>query len=166
MVSSKNKRKLRANNQNLERNPLITPLREICLASLNFPLMFCNFPLIFCNTSFYKDIRIHLIFESIECFVNLLFPNKIFFIWQISINVVKVTNVFLFFHGIKICCYSVSWRCNIWIAIPHCSLRVWSARITWVKVFKNGPSKICGRQPLKKLKWYYRLRQTISLQIF
>ena len=24
----------------------------------------------------------------------------------------------------------------------------------WVKVFKNGPSKICGRQPLKKLKWY------------
>ena len=28
----------------------------------------------------------------------------------------------------------------------------------WVKVFKNGPSKICGRQPLKKLKW--------NLQIF
>ena len=22
----------------------------------------------------------------------------------------------------------------------------------WVKVFKNGPSRICGRQPLKKLK--------------
>ena len=22
----------------------------------------------------------------------------------------------------------------------------------WVKVFKNGPSEICGRQPLKKLK--------------
>ena len=22
----------------------------------------------------------------------------------------------------------------------------------WVKVFKNGPSKICGRQPLKNLK--------------
>ena len=21
---------------------------------------------------------------------------------------------------------------------------------TWVQVFKNGPSKICGRQPLKK----------------
>ena len=30
----------------------------------------------------------------------------------------------------------------------------------WVQVFKNGPSKICGRQPLKNLK------QTISLQIF
>ena len=24
----------------------------------------------------------------------------------------------------------------------------------WDKVFKNGPSKICGRQPLKKLKLY------------
>ena len=24
----------------------------------------------------------------------------------------------------------------------------------WVKVFKNRPSKICGRQPLKNLKWY------------
>ena len=30
----------------------------------------------------------------------------------------------------------------------------------WFQVFKNGPSKICGRQPLKILKW------TISLQIF
>ena len=25
---------------------------------------------------------------------------------------------------------------------------------TWDKVFKNGPSKICGRQPLKNLKRY------------
>ena len=25
--------------------------------------------------------------------------------------------------------------------------------IIWVKVFKNGPSKIWGRQPLKNLKW-------------
>ena len=24
----------------------------------------------------------------------------------------------------------------------------------WVKVFKNGPSKICGRQPLKIFTWY------------
>ena len=24
----------------------------------------------------------------------------------------------------------------------------------WEKVFKNGPSKICGRQPLKNLKEY------------
>ena len=36
----------------------------------------------------------------------------------------------------------------------------------WDKAFKNGPSKICGRQPLKKLKGYVLLKQTISLQIF
>ena len=36
----------------------------------------------------------------------------------------------------------------------------------WDKVFKNGPSKICGRQPLKSLKEYGLLKQTISPQIF
>ena len=36
-----------------------------------------------------------------------------------------------------------------------------SVQYIWVKVFKNGPCKICGRQVLKKLKWYGLLRQTI-----
>ena len=36
----------------------------------------------------------------------------------------------------------------------------------WVKVFKNGPSKICGKQPLKKLKEYGLPKQTIPLQTF
>ena len=27
----------------------------------------------------------------------------------------------------------------------------------WCKIFKNGPSKSCGRQSLKNLKWYYGL---------
>ena len=30
----------------------------------------------------------------------------------------------------------------------------------WEKVFKNGPSKICGRQLLKDLKEYGLLKQT------
>ena len=34
------------------------------------------------------------------------------------------------------------------------------------KVFKNGLSKVCGRQPLKNLKKYGLVSQTISLQIF
>ena len=34
------------------------------------------------------------------------------------------------------------------------------------KVSNNGPSKICGKQPLKKLNWYGLLRQSIPLQIF
>ena len=37
------------------------------------------------------------------------------------------------------------------------NLIVWSRcpseMIIWGKVFKNGPSKICGRQPLKNLNW-------------
>ena len=36
----------------------------------------------------------------------------------------------------------------------------------WDKVSKNGPSKNCGREPLKKLKGYGQLKQTISLQMF
>ena len=36
----------------------------------------------------------------------------------------------------------------------------------WDKVFTSVPSKICGRQPLKNLKGYGLLQQTISLQIF
>ena len=34
------------------------------------------------------------------------------------------------------------------------------------KFFKSGLSKFCGRQPLKNLKGYGLLKQTISLQIF
>ena len=38
--------------------------------------------------------------------------------------------------------------------------------LKWIKVFKNGPSKICGRQPSKNLKCYGLPKQTKSLQIF
>ena len=34
----------------------------------------------------------------------------------------------------------------------------------WVKVFKSGPSKISGRQPIRNLKWYDLLRQTNFLK--
>ena len=36
----------------------------------------------------------------------------------------------------------------------------------WVKVFKNGLSKICGRQPLKNLKCYDLPRQTYITSTF
>ena len=32
----------------------------------------------------------------------------------------------------------------------------------WVKVFKNGPSKICGRQPLKNLMLYCLPKHMVS----
>ena len=34
------------------------------------------------------------------------------------------------------------------------------------EVFKNGPSKICGRQPLKNLKVYGLLKQAVHIQMF
>ena len=46
------------------------------------------------------------------------------------------------------------------------NLRWLLTRYIWEKVFKNGPNKICGRQPLKYFKWYGRSAQTIPLQIF
>ena len=39
-------------------------------------------------------------------------------------------------------------------------------RFTYEPVFKNGPSKICGRQPLKNLKGYGLLKQTISEVVY
>ena len=48
-------------------------------------------------------------------------------------------------------------------------MEIWYSRMQpwttkWDKEFKNGPSKICGRQPLKIWKIWYE--QTISLQFF
>ena len=37
-------------------------------------------------------------------------------------------------------------------AVKELSCNKWKK--LWDKVFKNGPSKICGRQPLKNLKTY------------
>ena len=38
--------------------------------------------------------------------------------------------------------------------------------ILWDKVFNSGLNKFCGRQPLKKLKGYRILKQTISFKFF
>ena len=38
-----------------------------------------------------------------------------------------------------------------------------SMRVIWDKVFKNGSSKICGRQSLKNGKGYRLLKQTLYL---
>ena len=40
--------------------------------------------------------------------------------------------------------------------------RCWSSSLHMGQSFKNGQSKICGRQPLKNLKWYGLIKQTIS----
>ena len=43
---------------------------------------------------------------------------------------------------------------NIWFLI----LNDCSKKRIWAKAFKNGPIKICRRQPLKNLKWYSFLK--------
>ena len=43
---------------------------------------------------------------------------------------------------------------NKWSDYWNFFYEVWLEWSIWVKVFKNVPSKICGRQPLKNLKWY------------
>ena len=39
---------------------------------------------------------------------------------------------------------------NLWLTLSYENI--------WNKVFKNGPSEICARQPLKNLKWYGLLK--------
>ena len=39
-------------------------------------------------------------------------------------------------------------------------------KLSWVKVFKNEPTKIFGRHPLNDLKGYGLLKQTTSPQFF
>ena len=44
--------------------------------------------------------------------------------------------------------------------------RVRKTKMIWVKVFKNGASKICGRQPLKNLKWHDLLSSNFLKAVF
>ena len=53
----------------------------------------------------------------------------------------------------------------IWLPkkVTFWSISIWQ---TWSKVFKNRPSEIFKREPLKNLKWFSLIKHTISLQIF
>ena len=43
-------------------------------------------------------------------------------------------------------------RYNILTYLPTTHIKHTTYTYVWVKVLKNGPSEICGRQPLKILK--------------
>ena len=51
------------------------------------------------------------------------------------------------------CNLSRLWFCCKLVAMQGFSGLICSYPSKWVKVFKNGSSEICGRQPLKNLKW-------------
>ena len=64
-----------------------------------------------------------------------------------------------YFHKINISQLNNYWAKNLDftdIKVPNKSTKTPNKYLTmtniWVKVFKNGPSKICGRQLLKNLK--------------
>ena len=62
-----------------------------------------------------------------------------------KIPTTKTPNTDIFYAVLTICCFGFH------ILIQWCNLLPSNK---WVKVFKNGPSKICGRQLLKSLRWY------------
>ena len=46
------------------------------------------------------------------------------------------------------------WKCLTILCAGVLLFCISKGEKNWVKVFMNGPSKICGRQPLKNLQWY------------
>ena len=54
----------------------------------------------------------------------------------------------------KLDCLNSLWKQSCLHKDKHFDIHEGFYANIWVKVFKNGPSKICGRQPLKNLKRY------------
>ena len=56
---------------------------------------------------------------------------------------------------------------NFWQTLPKLlKLQARKGSNKWNKVFKNGPSKICGRQPLKNLSGYGCLSKQYPFKFF
>ena len=54
-------------------------------------------------------------------------------------------------------------KCEDRICPLHCNFIIPILLRIWEKEFKNGPSKICGRQPLKNLKGYGLLKSNATV---
>ena len=93
-------------------------------------------------------------------------PPQNFFFWMLN-DFVRVLKAF----QPTLCQYSNWMQCFPVFSIICCTI-LKSIEIKrnigrkWVKVFKNGPSKICGRQSLKNLKWCDLLKQTNHFKFF
>ena len=78
-----------------------------------------------------------------DCFCDLHFESKILVHFQINIL------------SQNVCSQAIYWVSQkFWKKNGLCDFLLPFASYIWDNVFKNEPSKICGRQPLKKLKWY------------
>ena len=80
------------------------------------------------------------------------------FMWYV-LSLINNNDIFLYFLDLKFNWDLQARNQEFWSADEGGFLK-WSISINiWDKVFKNGPSKVCERQPLKILKWYGLLRQ-------
>ena len=78
-----------------------------------------------------------------DCFCDLHFESKILVHFQINIL------------SQNVCSQAIYWVSQkFWKKNGLCDFLLPFASYIWDNVFKNEPSKICGRQPLKNLKWY------------
>ena len=68
---------------------------------------------------------------------------------------------FLFFF----CINSVTLTLTQYFALENVNNRTTNNTIIWDKIFKSGPSKICGRQPLKNLNFHFRFLKGCLPQI-
>ena len=73
------------------------------------------------------------------------------------------TIIFPIFNNIKKCFLVSQWKRNQARKRVRVNGHLPSSgsRELWVEVLKNGPSKICGKQPLKNLRWYGCLTQIL-----
>ena len=83
-----------------------------------------------------------------DCFCDLHFESKILVHFQINIL------------SQNVCSQAIYWVSQkFWKKNGLCDFLLPFASYIWDNVFKNEPSKICGRQPLKNLKWYGLFKQ-------
>ena len=80
-----------------------------------------------------------------------------------SVSTLFFTCFFCFL--IFFCINSVTLTLTQYFALENVNNRTTNNTIIWDKIFKSGPSKICGRQPLKNLKFLFRFLKGCLPQI-
>ena len=94
------------------------------------------------------------------CFQRSLYERFVFVAFVVTVVVVVE------YHEWTICVHTSHWNIRVKWSLKlalRLFLQVWTSDFYiflhkvgnhWVKVLKNGPSKICRRQRLKNLRWY------------
>ena len=97
-------------------------------------------------------LRLNIFFDEGRC----LYKDN----WYSSMEFVFLTAIWLPLGQLSTIIEGKPHALHVNHQVPRWARKTWDR---WVKVLKNGPSKIYGRQSLKTLKWHGLLRRTISL---